>query len=71
MTPIHDPASTHQQARTWSSHLGELAASTVPMQPTDPAPSPLAAILARFRRRLPGQEHTDRTMKANEFLVGD
>ena len=76
MNPLDD--ATRQQARDWSSHLGERAGQAPTNNPTttlEPAlgrnaPSRLSAILGHFVGRSRRLEDTARTLRTNEFLVG-
>jgi hypothetical protein len=71
--------STRQAARTWSGHLGSLAAASPANRPEaaiaqlDTAPSVdlstrLSAILSHLRQKR--QEHAAEELRAREFLTG-
>jgi hypothetical protein len=79
MNSLNDTA--RQAARTWSEHLGNLAAASranrpeaVPTQldfapPTDLS-TRLSAILSHFRQRRARQQHAAEELRAREFLTG-
>ena len=73
-----DPNPPPQVSAIWASHVGRVAAA----MPTDPLqPHPLSAAgspmfrlglaAAHLHHRERVKEDSDRTLKANEFLVGD
>jgi len=73
-----EPNAPPQPPAIWASHVGRAAAAmpTSPVQPhpLSPAPSPtsrLAAVLTHLHQRARVKEESDRTPRANEFLVGD
>jgi hypothetical protein len=71
MNTINDNELARQQTQRWSAQLGQLAAeqSTTNPQPASFPPSRLSALLAHLQRQR-RQEHTNRTLKTNEFNVG-
>ncbi len=76
MNPLD--AEARQQARNFSAQLGQLSAGLPTTRPQENLPnrasSPLAsrlhAILARLLPRTPAQEHAEKKLLANKFLVG-
>jgi hypothetical protein len=77
MIPLNSP-DPNQQARTWSSQLGNLAAESVtrpeavasPAVGSTPFSTRLAGILQHIRHRNQRLEHVQDKMRANEFLTG-
>jgi hypothetical protein len=72
-----DPTPPPQLPALWASHVGR-AAAAMPSHPLQPnslsAASPmsrLALAAAHLHHRARVKEDSDRTLKANEFLVGD
>jgi hypothetical protein len=72
-----DPTPPPQLPAIWASHVGH-AAAAMPNHPLQPnllsAASPmsrLASAAAHLHHRARVKEDSDRTLKANEFLVGD
>jgi hypothetical protein len=79
MNSLNDTA--RQEARTWSGHLGSLAAASPTNRPDtsiaqlDNVPpaglsTRLSSILSHFRQRRARQEHAADKLRAQEFLVG-
>jgi hypothetical protein len=69
-----DPNPPPQAPAIWASQVGRVAAMpTHPLQPNASASpvSRLAMAAAHLHHRARVKEDSDRTLKANEFLVGD
>ena len=72
-----DPTPPPQLPAIWASHVGRAAAAMPddPLQPNALSPaspmSRLAVAAAHLHHRARVKEDSDRTLKANEFLVGD
>jgi hypothetical protein len=74
------PLNENDAARTWSEHLGSLAAAS-PATRRDaaftqldidppPLPSRRSSILAHLRRRFRAREQAADRLRANEFMAG-
>jgi hypothetical protein len=75
MNSLNDSA--RQEARTWSEHLGSLAAASPVSRPEEASPqldadlsARLSAILSHFQQRRARQEHAAEELRAREFLTG-
>jgi hypothetical protein len=74
---MFDPTPPPQAPAIWASHVGRAAAmptNLLQSHPLSAAPSPIARLAlaaAHLHHRARVKEESDRTMRANEFLVGD
>jgi hypothetical protein len=69
---MNPPNNSAQQARTWSSNLGTLAAEQPAITPIrlGEGDTRLAAIVQHIRQRHQSREHAHDKLRAQEFVMG-